>query len=143
MDCALGINATVKVIKDNDMLPWGNSAAGYARNSLRCQIRIGNEYYGNHFGDSFHGFTWAEDPMNFVILNLDSWNNDGKLEWLTLPNDKTLDMPYNGLSGLIVPIDRPISGELEFNLLVYNRQGDGSRGDMTGIIIKDFSIKIR
>ena len=143
MDCALGINATVKVIKDNDMLPWGNSAAGYARNSLRCQIRIGNEYYGNHFGDSFHGFTWAEDPMNFVILNLDSWNNDGKLEWLTLPNDKTLDMPYNGLSGLIVPIDRPISGELEFNLLVYNRQGDGSRGDMTGIIIKDFSVKIQ
>lgn len=143
MDCALGINATVKVIKDNDMLPWGNSAAGYARNSLRCQIRIGNEYYGNHFGDSFHSFTWAEDPMNFVILNLDSWNNDGKLEWLTLPNDKTLDMPYNGLSGLIVPIDRPISGELEFNLLVYNRQGDGSRGDMTGIIIKDFSVKIQ
>lgn len=143
MDCALGINATVKAIKDNDLLPWGNSAAGYSRNALRCQIRIGKQYYGNHFGDSFRDFTWEEDPMNFVILDLDSWNNDGKLEWLTLPNDKTLDMPYNGLSGFIVPIDRPISGEFEFNLLTYTRAGDGSQSDRAGIIIKDFSVKIQ
>lgn len=143
MDCALGINATVKVIKDDNMLPWGNSAAGHGRNSIRCQIRIGNEYYGNHSGDQFYDFAWAEDPENFVILKLDSWNNDGKLEWLTLPNDKTLDMPYNGLSGLIVPIDRPISGEFEFNLFVYDRNGDGSSGDMEGVIIKDFSVKIQ
>lgn len=143
MDCALGINATVKVIKDNDLLPWGNSAAGYGRNALRCQIRIGNQYYGNHFGDSFRDFTWEDDPMNFVILDLDSWNNDGKLEWLTIPNAKTLDMPYDGLSGLIVPIDRPISGEFEFNLLTYTRAGDGSRADRAGIIIKDFSVKIQ
>ena len=143
MDCALGINATVKAIKDNDLLPWGNSAAGYSRNALRCQIRIEKQYYGNHFRDSFRDFTWEEDPMNFVILDLDSWNNDGKLEWLTLPNDKTLDMPYNGLSGFIVPIDRPISGEFEFNLLTYTRAGDGSQSDRAGIIIKDFSVKIQ
>ncbi len=143
MDCALGINATAKAIKDDDMLPWGNSAAGYDKEAIRCQIRIGNEYYGNHFGDQFYGFTWAEDPQNFVILDFDSWNNDGKLEWLTIPNGKTLNMPYNGLSGFIVPIDRPISGDFEFSLLVIPRPGDGERGDRTGIIIKDFSVKIQ
>lgn len=143
MDCAIGINAMVKAIKDNDMLPWGNSAAGYSKNSLRCQIRIGNEYYGSHTGDRFHGFSWAEDSENYVILSMDSWNNDGKLEWMTLPNDKTLDMPYNGLRGFIVPIDRPISGEFEFSLLVAERLGDGSREDRTGLIIKDFKVEIQ
>ena len=78
-----------------------------------------------------------------MILDFDSWNNDGKLEWLTIPNGKTLNMPYNGLSGFIVPIDRPISGDFEFSLLVIPRPGDGERGDRTGIIIKDFSVKIQ
>lgn len=143
MDCALGINAMVKEIEDNNLLPWGNSAPGYGRKALRCQIRIGNEYYGNHSGDEIYDFKWAEDPENFVVLRLDSWNNDGKLEWMTLPNSKTLDMPYNGLSGLIVPIERPLSGEFEFTLSVKSRKADGSREDRSGLVVKDFNVKIQ
>lgn len=140
-DGAIGISGTVKVIKNNDMLPWGNSAAGYGKNLLGCQIRIGNKYYGNRFGDKMMGFDWTDDPDCFAQLSLDSWNNDGSLDWVTIPNDKTLDMPYTGLKGFIIPINRAISGEFEFSLLSYGKTASNSSGDMSGELIKDFSVK--
>lgn len=140
-DGAIGVFGTVKILKDNNMLPWGSSAAGYGKDLLGCQIRIGNKYYGNRFGDKLSGFSWSDDPDCFIQLSLESWNNNGSLDWVTIPDDKTLDMPYTGLNGLIIPIENPIFGEFEFSLLSRNRNGNSSRGDMSGELIKDFSVK--
>lgn len=137
---AIGIKGEVKIIKDNDLLPWGNSAAGYGKDLLGCQIRIGNNYYGNRFGDKSSKYTWNEDPDSFITLSTESWNNDGSLDWVAIPNDKTLDMPYNGLSGFIIPIEQYIYGDFEFSLLSRNRVGNGQRGDMSGELIRNFSV---
>lgn len=140
IDGAIAVSGAVKILGTDDLIPWGNSRAGYGKDLRGFQIRIGDYYYGNEFGDKLRGFSWEKNPDFIVVLSTESWNNDGSLDWVAIPNEKTLDMPYSDLSGLIIPITSPISGDFEFSLLVRNL---GSDKLCFGEMLKDFSVKYK
>lgn len=144
IDGAIGISGALKITKTEDMIPFDNSAAGIGKLDIACQIRIGNKYFGNSFGDKMQGFTWNNDPNSFVILSTESCNNDGMMDWVNIPNGKTLAMPYEGLSGFIVEINEPIYGAFEFTLLSTNRKLDlAGQTVSTGCYIKDFKVEYK
>lgn len=80
------------------------TADNWLINSLLVSVRIGEYYYdrGNK--------TWTTDKVVFDALLEDSLG-------ASIDDDKTLEMPYTGASGLIMPIDRMLSGEVE--LCIY------------------------
>lgn len=43
-------------------------------------------------------------------------NNKARLDYVSIENQKTIYMPYKGISGVIIPIDTLLYGELEFTL---------------------------
>lgn len=141
-DGAIGISGSVKIIEDDSLIPWGNSRAGYGKLNRACRIRIGSMYYGNTSGDASYSMDWEENEKNFIVLSTESWNNDGSMDWIDIPNMKKLSMPYTGLRGFIIPINKPISGEFEFELLAANKTKK-SNSDVyisSGEIIRDFKV---
>lgn len=138
-DGAIGIAGSIKTVREADMIPWGNSK-GTTKYEVACRIRIGKMYYGDPLGtESLRPFAWSENPDNCVILLLDSWNNDNSLDWVPIQNKKTLQMPYSGLSGMIIPINQTISGDFEFSLLADNKKTIGNLLN-EGLYLKDFKV---
>lgn len=68
----------------------------FASGVIRASVRIGDWYWT--------GSTWRKRFATFGI-RLDDQGY--------IPDQKTLDMPYNGASGLILPIDANLTGRLE------------------------------
>lgn len=140
-DGAIAIDGEIKIIEDTKLTPWDNSLAGTGLEDIACQIRIGNKYYGNTNGHVSKGFSWSEDSMTFMYL-LDNWNNAGGKDWVSIPNGKTLSMPYTGLKGIIIPTDVSLSGEFEFTLISTNKKAAlGGNRVGSGMLIQNFSVK--
>ena len=140
-DGAIAIDGEIKIIEDTKLTPWDNSLAGTGLEDIACQIRIGNKYYGNTNGHVSKGFSWSEDSMTFMYL-LDNWNNAGEKDWVSIPNGKTLSMPYTGLKGIIIPTDVSLSGEFEFTLISTNKKAAlGGNRVGSGMLIQNFSVK--
>lgn len=140
-DGAIAIDGEIKIIEDSNLIPWDDSLAGTGLEDIACQIRIGNKYYGNTNGHVSKGFSWSEDPMTFMYL-LDNWNNAGGKDWVSVPNGKTLSMPYTGLKGIIIPTDISLSGDFEFTLISTNKKSSlGGNRVGTGMLIQNFSVK--
>lgn len=140
-DGAIAIDGEIKIIEDSNLIPWDDSLAGTGLEDIACQIRIGNKYYGNTNGHVSKGFSWSEDPMTFMYL-LDNWNNAGGKDWVSIPNGKTLSMPYTGLKGIIIPTDISLSGDFEFILISTNKKSSlGGNRVGTGMLIQNFSVK--
>lgn len=66
----------------------------FANGVLRAQLRIGEWYWD--------GNLWTKSVRTFEI-HLDSQGN--------IPDQKTLDMPYNGAAGLIIPMKVWLAGQ--------------------------------
>lgn len=140
-DGAIAIDGEIKIIEDTKLTPWDDSLAGTGLEDIACQIRIGNKYYGNTNGHVSKGFSWSEDPMTFMYL-LDNWNNAGGKDWVSIPNGKTLSMPYTGLKGIIIPTDVSLSGEFEFILISSNKKAAlGGNRVGSGMLIQNFNVK--
>lgn len=80
------------------------TADNWLINSLLVSVRIGEHYYDRD------NKTWTTDRVVFDALLEDSLG-------ASIDDDKTLEMPYTGASGLIMPIDRMLSGVVE--LCIY------------------------
>ena len=70
---------------------------------VTASLRIGNLYWtGTEWSDEFAYFTIPIDKED--------------AQWHPVKTNKTLDMPYEGSSGLYIEVDRELSGELELCL---------------------------
>ena len=133
-DGAISISGSVKALDGaNGMPPW-ESGHLYYRNHLVISMRIGNKYW--------NGSSWVSDTS--ARFNL-PWEKEGAFfvsDFVNIKNTKTLDMPYSGLSGYIIPINEAMYGEVELKL--YGIKFRGSTELMTinpyGILLKDFKI---
>lgn len=96
--------------------------------NLPVSVRIGDYYYDKA------NKTWTTDKVIFHATLEDSLG-------ASVDDDKTLEMPYNGASGLIMPIDRMLSGVVE--LCIYPMQLKGSSVYLTRrrIIVYGLSLK--
>ncbi len=137
---AIGVSGSVKTIKDSSMLPWGDSSTT-SDFELACKIKIGNKYYGsaNGFNESNKPFSWSDNPKSFVKLLLNPDHVNRPKDWINIDNKKTLSMPYSGLSGMIIPINEPISGSFEFTLYAENKKKVGYYIN-EGLYLKDFKV---
>ena len=134
-DGAIAISGSVKAYDGaNTMPPWEGGHL-YYRNHLVVSLRIGGKYW--------NGTSWMSDPSTKFEL---PWETDGIFfvsDFMNIKNTKTLDMPYSGLSGYIIPINEPMYGEVEFKL--YGIRFRGNTELMTinpyGIQLKDFKVR--
>lgn len=91
---------------------------GNGKGSLEIMFRVGNKYW--------NGSGWVSDVAWFGVQmgdeeNPDNWQGTGKII-----STKTLDMPYNGADGYIMPINESLSGEIE--LTIHAVRNDGGYG---------------
>ncbi|MCS2567244.1 hypothetical protein [Bacteroides fragilis] len=125
------ISGSYKFINSDDMIPWDNSSVS---DVLYAQIRIGDMYYGSLRPDAGQKNTWAQNPE--YAFKLKPERVEAKQDYVSIENQKTLSMPYTGISGVIVSIDRVLQGDFEFTLLMPV----GKNFSAGGVLVKDFKI---
>ena len=96
--------------------------------NLYVSVRIGNYYY-----DKFDK-TWVPKKIIFATTMEES-------EGAKIDDDKTLEMPYNGASGMIMPIDRMLSGVVELCLYPTQLKSDYIDLSYRRIIVYGLSLK--
>lgn len=138
---AFAVSGSYKTIRSSNMIPWDNS---YNTGSLlaACRLRIGNKYYGS--GNGLPPFSWAVNSSNYVELLASEANSEHRLDYVSIENQKTIYMPYQNLSGVIIPVDTLLYGELELTLYAAKRPA-GSLPEIlagvAGFLLKDLSFK--
>lgn len=99
--------------RDYEEIGWESDGNG--KGTMEVKFRIGNKYW--------NGTTWVSSPTWFVVEmgneeDPNSSTGNGKII-----STKTLDMPYNGADGYVMPIDQSLSGEVE--LTIHSVRNDG------------------
>ncbi|MCZ2602673.1 hypothetical protein O1400_09950 [Bacteroides fragilis] len=125
------VSGSYKFINVDDMIPWDNSSTP---THLYAQIRIGNMYYGSLRPGAGQPNEWAANPG--YTFKLDYERTGAKQDYYPMINQKTLDMPYSGVTGVIIPIDRVLRGDFEFTLLTPIGQSFRTGG----VLVKDFKL---
>ena len=93
----------VSVVEPKDYLVGGDAWGDDDVKPITASLRIGNLYWtGTEWSDEFAYFTIPIDKED--------------AQWHPVKTNKTLDMPYEGSSGLYIEVDRELSGELELCL---------------------------
>lgn len=126
-DGAFAIQGSRKASFGDNLFPIPSERDEEAPADVAIQLRIGNNYY--------NGSSWVSSPSVFNI-RLD--RSGGLKEFLNIPNTKTLSMPYTGLSGFVIPINKKLSGNLELTL--YAPMPDESYFVPYGYWFKDFKL---
>lgn len=125
------VSGSYKFINVDDMIPWDNSSTP---THLYAQIRIGGMYYGSLRPGAGQPNEWAANPGYTFKLDYD--RTGAKQDYYPMINQKTLDMPYSGVTGVIIPIDRVLRGDFEFTLLTPI----GQSFRVGGVLVKGFKL---
>lgn len=123
-DGAITINGLIKPLLSAELSPLKTEYKYYSH-GLYFALRIGENSY------NAEEESWGRGAFLKVIL----WRESGE-EWLKIKNGKTLNMPYPGASGLIIPINKPMYGSFECTIHCF-RAG----WDQTGQLLKDIKLE--
>lgn len=106
------------------------------RSYIKFQVRIGNHYW--------NGSSWVTSASTFEV---EMEATEGSSE-RRVKNTKTLEMPYEGITGYIIPLpdDNPLLGELEITMYAIpwtvNSVG-GVDKTVYGILFKNLDISYK
>lgn len=100
---AAGDDYYVRVLQPSDHLAGGLAWGDDEVKPITASLRVGNLYWT--------GTEWSEE-FSYFTIPIDKED----AQWHPVKTNKTLDMPYEGSSGLYIEIDRELSGELELCL---------------------------
>ena len=82
--------------------------------SLEVRFRVGDKFW--------NGSGWSTDDVWFLVEMGDEENPDNYEGTGNIISTKTLDMPYDGADGYVMPITEPLSGEVEMDLrMVFSK----------------------
>lgn len=85
-----------------------------ATGSVEMMFRVGNKYW--------NGESWSNDFAWFTLKT--GYEEEDKTEGIgKILSTKTLEMPYNGADGYVIPINDTLSGEVELSIHAI-RYGD-------------------
>lgn len=105
-DGAFGISGQMCNIRRSDMGIILYSPERDQTASIKCSLKIGEKWYNGE------RFLPAKSTFN-VPFNA----TENSSTWVNIKNTKTLDMPYDGLTGYVIQFgEKPIFGELEFTI---------------------------
>lgn len=123
-DGAFTLNGALKSLFEPELSPL-KAEDFFLSRKISFFLRIGKNYYTDS--------GWSTTAL---ARDLTLRRESGE-EFQTISNGKTLDMPYDGATGFIMPIDRMLTGDFEFILLSSRTGRDYSE---VGRILKDFKI---
>lgn len=129
MDGAFAINASVRAPKGEYMRFTQDYLTLDTTREFKFKLRIGNYYWNGRN-------KWVKEDSTFLV------KFKGRSEgWMSIENTKNPDMPYNGLSGHIIPlpVDQLLIGDLELTMYCRNTMDTGFT-DVFGWIMKDLKI---
>lgn len=149
-DGALAVNFQIRVCERKDMAAIGVDS-WYNHGYLLASIRIGEYYYGSNITTAVctPDLNWVkrsevEDEVMVYIEYGDTLSEDS--EWLSCKDTKRLELPYDGLTGCIIPFDKvPVIGDFEFKIYGSSISAGGADPSIEeyGMIIKDLSVKFQ
>lgn len=127
-DGAFAIKGSRKSLFGSDLITLDGVRDDESPAAFEVQLRIGNNYY--------NGSDWVTTP-SVISLGLDF--SSGTREFIPIRNTKTLDMPYKGLTGYVIPIDKKVlSGDLELTL--FAPMANNEYFVPYGYFFKDFAL---
>lgn len=108
-DGAFSISAQLRRCINSEMGVVGGKRKWFAAPKLVCYLRIGKYFY--------NGSKWTDDVMAGGMYFYPEFQmTDSEVTWFNMRDTKSLEMPYNGLTGYVIPIDRLLTGELELRI---------------------------
>lgn len=127
-DCAFSISGSRKSLFHPDLITLDGERDDEVPAPIEIQMRVGEYYY--------NGSGWGTTPT-VVSIGLDF--SSGKREFIPIRNTKTLDMPYTGMIGFIIPVkDKRLYGDLELTL--YAPMPNNGYFVPYGYFFKDFKL---
>lgn len=113
---AFAISAQTRSISQGFMTDYDGNGKG----TMEICFRVGDKFWD---GEKWRGKSFASNYVWFTVdmgneENPDDWQGTGKII-----STKTLDMPYNGADGYVIPIHESLSGEIE--LTIHSVRNDG------------------
>lgn len=99
--------------RDYEEIGWESDGNG--KGTMEIKFRIGNKYW--------NGSTWVSSPVWFTINMGNEEDPEATTGTGKIISTKTLDMPYNGADGYVMPIDQSLSGEVE--MTIHSVRNDG------------------
>lgn len=112
----------------------------YAAPSLLCSLKIGDYRYVSSEKRWLH----KSDPVMNDNIRVNFLFTSRDVAWFNIKDEKTLDMPYSGLQGNIIPVDTPITGEMEFTLYGSTSNASGATGRHEyGYFLKNFKLEFQ
>lgn len=97
-------------------------------------LRVGDKYYGLFRFTDGSGITWwGKSERYFSPIRL---NGNG---FISYKNNKTPDMPYKGLKGVILNIDQTLKGDIEL-MICAGKEAESSPKSLYGYYLKDLKI---
>lgn len=91
------------------------STEGNGKGTLEIKLRVGGKYW--------NGSTWITSPAWFEV-QMGNEEDPGSTEGTgKIISTKTIDMPYNGADGYVIPINETVSGEVELTIHAVRNDG--------------------
>lgn len=132
-DGALSITGSVKACTSSgDMNPlFMDKMTAIA---LEMKIRIGNKFW------DFSEKCWTEKEKYPGRYGINVQDRDST-DYASLKKNKTLDMPYSGTDGYIIPINEILAGDIEITVFAPTMMYDSDFRIACGYYLKDFKIE--
>ena len=91
---------------------------GNGKGTLEIRFRVGSKYW--------NGSSWVSSAAWFTVNMGNEEDPESAQGTGKIISTKTLDMPYNGADGYVMPINQSLSGEIE--LTIHAVRNDGGYG---------------
>lgn len=88
---------------------------GNGKGNLEIRFKIGTMYW--------NGTGWTKVPSWFIVEMGNEEDPESKQGTGKIISTKTLDMPYNGADGYVMPINQALSGEVELTIHAVRNDG--------------------
>lgn len=118
---AFVISANTSDVQESLFKDWSGNGKG----TIELMFRVGENYWG--------GSEWVKTPTWFVVnMGNDEGTDEGAGQIIST---KTLDMPYNGADGYVIPINQPLSGQTELSIHAVRNDGGYDRLYLAGLTV--------
>lgn len=82
--------------------------ARYDNAAFKCSFRVGGKWWNGR------NFIESSTPVTFTIDQAEEHRS--KQMWLSVKSTKTLQQPYDGMSGYLIPFASDLVGDIEFSM---------------------------
>lgn len=118
---AFVVSANTSDVQESLFKDWSGNGKG----TIELMFRVGENYWD--------GSEWVKTPTWFVVnMGNDEGTDEGAGQIIST---KTLDMPYNGADGYVIPINQPLSGQTELSIHAVRNNGGYDRLYLAGLTV--------